>query len=125
VHRAPAHSLFLLFAFVLGGLVAPSLHRVWHAEEQAAERRVHVAAGHHHHTAADEHPAEADAPCPEPAALDLHCVLCHGVSVHLPTAPSALLAPAREARLQAPTPLRAASASPGFFSIRGPPEPVA
>jgi hypothetical protein len=125
VRRTPAHSLVLLVAFALGGVAAPSLHRAWHTEEQAEERAAHVAAGHHHHTAADAHGDEAAAPCPEPVAVDLHCVLCHGVSVGLPAAPTAVLAPARQVRLCAVPCAKAPSASPGSLSIRGPPEPVA
>ncbi|HLT47261.1 MAG TPA: hypothetical protein VK002_08545 [Rubricoccaceae bacterium] len=125
MRRTPAHSLLLLAAFVLGGLVAPSLHQARHAAERAAERAEHVAAGHHHHTAADAHPAEADAPCPEPATPNLHCVLCHGVSLALPAAPAGVLTPARKVRLEADSRARATSAVPGLLSIRGPPEPVA
>jgi hypothetical protein len=124
VRHPVAHSL-LFVAFVLGGLVAPSLHRVWHAEEQARERAAHVAAGHHHHAGGSTHGAEVVAPCPEPVAVHLQCVLCHGVSVYLPAARAAVLAPAHRARLSAVPLVRAASAALGLLSIRGPPEPVA
>lgn len=120
-----AHSLSLLVAFVLGGLLAPSLHRVWHAGEQAAEQVAHVADGHHHHAASDTHDAEFDAPCPEPLALDLQCVLCHGVSVCLPPAPAAFLADAQPTRQHAVPCVQARAVTLGLLSIRGPPEPVA
>ena len=124
VSALSTRSLFALAVFVLGGLVAPSVHQAWHAEEWASERAQHVAEGHHHHDADHAHVAELDAPCPEPALLDLQCVLCHGVSIGLPVAPATALAPTRPVFQRADATTRANAAPSGLLSIRGPPEPV-
>ena len=119
--RSQVHSALLLAVFALGGLVAPVLHDAAHAGERAAERAEHLAAGHHHHAASETHDAEADAPCPEPFALDLQCVLCHVVTTKLATAPFAVVPPVRASHVQAVHDERAASAVALGYSSRGPP----
>lgn len=79
---SPPAALALALVFVLGGLVAPGLHRAQHARAWAAERAAHVAA--HHHAPA----GTADVPC-APAARDLDCALCSGLAAFaLATAPA-------------------------------------
>ena len=125
MRRLPAHSLLLLAGFVLGGLVGPALHRAEHAEERARALLAHVAEGHHHHGAAVRHGAEAAAPCSEPAAWGLLCVLCAGTTVYLSTTPTAVLAPTPRARAYVGPCEAAIAALAPRSSIRGPPEPVA
>lgn len=77
-HRHSASLLLVLL--VAGGLVAPSVHRVQHAQERAHERMAHRLAGHHHHALAEAHGLEVVEPCPEPLTAELACVLCKVLS---------------------------------------------
>lgn len=92
---SPVAAFTLAVVFVLGGLVAPGLHRAQHAAEWAAERAAH--AEHH----AGESHETADVPC-APAARELDCALCTGLS--------AFAAPAIAAPFSAVRPLAHASA---------------
>ncbi|NNF58967.1 MAG: hypothetical protein HKN04_12095 [Rhodothermaceae bacterium] len=112
----------LLAVLAAGGVLAPSVHRVDHAQETTRYRADHVAAAtHHHHAVGDAHGTEVVAPCPEPMAIDWTCVLCHGVSVHLPVVATALLLPSRSARHETAASVRVTAAASGPRSIRGPP----
>lgn len=86
---SPAAALALAVVFVLGGLIAPGLHRAEHAAEWAAERTAHVAQHHTGQTA-------ADVPC-APAVRDLDCALCTGLSAFAPVATVAAFQPALDA----------------------------
>jgi hypothetical protein len=122
MRRAPIpRDLLTLVTFVLGGLIAPSLHQAWHAREWARERTAHLTDGHH---AAGTRGTEAAAPCVKPVTVDLRCLLCHGVSVYAQAPPAVALAPAAPARLGVAPRARAAAPPSGFLSARGPPGPV-
>lgn len=121
MQHTPTRSLFLLAVFVLGGLASPWLHEAWHAREFAAERTEHVADGHHHHDANETHDAELDAPCPEPVAMELQCVLCHGVSAQVAAVRVAVLPPNRTIQTLAEPAECAVSAVISGYSSRGPP----
>ena len=121
MHHTPTRSLFLLAVFVLGGLGAPWLHEARHAQELAAERTEHVADGHHHHDADETHDAELDAPCPETVAMELQCVLCHGVSAQVAAVRVAVLPPGRTPYALTDPAAWTALADALGYSSRGPP----
>ncbi|MDX1420242.1 MAG: hypothetical protein R3181_09770 [Rubricoccaceae bacterium] len=121
MQHTPIRSLFLLAVFALGGLAGPWLHETHHAQERAAERAAHTAAGHHHHAAMETHGAEADAPCPEPVGLDLQCVLCQVVNAKLAAVPVAVLPPAPWVQPFTELTSRAALSGVLGYSSRGPP----
>ena len=114
----------VLAAFVAGGVVAPSLHRLHHLAEAARTRAAHAA--HHHHTAADDHGEEWTPPCPSPPAVDdLACVLCQGLSAASWRGTAASLVPALGRRLGSALTRRWGARVPARGLIRGPPEGIA
>jgi len=123
VPRRLAHSARLLLAVLIaGGVLAPSVHEVWHAGETARIRASHLAeATHHHHEAGADHGPAAVQPCPEPLMADWACVLCHGVSVHLPAVPVAVVPPASARRWAGTREATRRSVTAEGRSIRGPP----
>lgn len=125
--RRPRHSARLLLAVLIaGGVLAPLMHRAWHAEETVRVRASHLTeATHHHHEAGEDHGTEAVAPCPEPLAADWACVLCHGVSEHLPGVPVAIVPPVSASRAAGNPEAAVFSVAVERRSIRGPPEGVA
>lgn len=127
MHRHLRHSALLLLAvFAAGGVLAPAVHEVWHAEETARLRASHLTdPTHHHHLSAEEHGTEAVEPCPDPLAADWSCVLCHGVSVHVPAMQGTVVPPASGRRLAGTGEALVPAARVAHHSIRGPPKAVA
>lgn len=112
--RASLPALGLAVVFVLGGLVAPDLHRASHAAEWAAERAAHAEA--HHHGVGDR----VDTPCP-PAVDDLDCALCAGLSLATPSAPATVRPPDDRAATPPSAWTSAASVDGPAARPRGPP----
>ncbi len=107
-------ALGLVAVFVLGGLVAPDLHRASHAAEWAAERAAHAEA--HHHGSGDR----VDMPCP-PAVGDLDCALCAGLSLATPDAPATARPPDDRSTAPPTAWISAARADGATARPRGPP----
>lgn len=116
-------SLFagLMLAVVAsGGVGAPLVHEAMHAADREALQAEHAADGRHTTVADGKTHASEECPAPKPA-LDLDCVLCHGLTAALVAEAATVpgLAPAAEAYAARPPP--GASADVSTPTGRGPP----
>ena len=109
----------MLAVVAVGGVAAPLVHEAEHAAERTALRAQHTADGHH---AAHDGQTRASDECPLPKpALDLDCVLCHGLTAALAAeaASSPRLDPAADPDAARPPP--AVGAAVSTPTGRGPP----
>ena len=110
----------LLAVVATGGVGAPLVHEAMHAAEREALQAEHAADGHHAKVTDGRTHVSDECPAPKPA-LDLDCVLCHGLTAALVAEAASVpgFDPVAESWTARPPP--AASADVSTPTGRGPP----